>query len=139
MTELQTKIVDIIEGADCASLATVSEDGKPWVRFVIPKISDDLTLCVATFASSRKIQHIARNPEVHLTAGKGNPPEMAYLQIQGRAEVTDDKGERDALWTESLGMYFQGADDPEYRVLIIRPYRIEVNIPGSPTPEIWEG
>ncbi len=139
MTELQTKIVEIIEGADCASLATVSEDGKPWVRFVSPKISEDMTLRVATFASSRKIQHIVRNPEVHLTVGKGNPPEMVYLQIQGRAQATDEKAERNALWTEGLGAYFQGPDDPEYRVLIIRPYRIEVNVPGSPSPEIWEG
>ena len=119
-------------------MATISEDGKPWVRMVSARADESLTIRFAAFGGSRKIRHISANPEVHLTMGTGSAGEMAYLQIQGRATATDDEAERRAFWKDDLSAYFQGADDPQYRIVIVEPYRIELNSAASPQPEIWE-
>ena len=46
MADVKARILEILQPGQMflASLATVTEDGKPWVRYVSPKIADDLTL-----------------------------------------------------------------------------------------------
>jgi general stress protein 26 len=93
----------------------------------------------ATFASSRKVHQIILHPEVHLSCGVSDPTDLRpYLQIQGRAELATDRGERHAFWKDSLANYFSGPDDPNYAIVVIKPYRIELCSPGSVTPEVWE-
>jgi general stress protein 26 len=62
----------------------------------------------------------------------------AYVQIQGRAEVSRDEAERKAYWKDELKTYFSGPDDPNYSVVIVRPYRIELQTMASMEPEVWE-
>ncbi|MCR4405089.1 MAG: pyridoxamine 5'-phosphate oxidase family protein [Candidatus Acetothermia bacterium] len=120
-------------------LATLTEDGKPWVRYVTAVASEDLALRLCTSMTSRKVSQIRRNPEVHLLCGVTDPERVeAYLQIQGRAEISTSKAERRAFWKDSLGEYFSGPDDPDYCVIIVRPYRIELYSSTRPEPEIWE-
>jgi len=136
-TELRKRIIELINQAGYASFATITEDGKPWVRFVSPRASDDMTLRFSTFANSRKVKQIAKHSEVHLTLGVGEAGTMTYLQIQGIARVTDDLAELTAYWRPDMAEYFQGPDDPQYRVVVIDPYRVEVNLPGQVEPLIW--
>jgi pyridoxine/pyridoxamine 5'-phosphate oxidase len=42
MDALKRSILDVIEEPHLANFATVTEDGKPWVRYVMPKGSEDL-------------------------------------------------------------------------------------------------
>ncbi len=49
------------------TLATVTEDGNPWVRYVTPFADENLTLWMATFINSRKVGQIKKTPVVHLT------------------------------------------------------------------------
>ena len=44
MRELEEKIRAVIGQPHLASLATVTEDGKPWVRYVAPVGAEDLTV-----------------------------------------------------------------------------------------------
>jgi general stress protein 26 len=60
-----------------------------------------------------------------------------YLQIQGRAEFTTDRETRHSFWSDRLKLVFKGPDDPNYGVVIIRAYRIELWQVGS-KPEVWE-
>jgi general stress protein 26 len=139
MTDLQTKIRDVFAEPQVSSLATVTEDGKPWVRYVTVSADDTLTLRVATFLGSRKVAHIRKNPDVHLTAGAwGMSNAERYLQIQATATVSTDAEERHSIWNDNLRAYFSGPDDPNFAVLIMRPYRIEYQIMTSMTPEVWE-
>ena len=139
MNNIQKRILAIIRPAHLASLATVSEDGKPWVRYVIPRASDDLTLRVATHMNTRKVAHIKKNPEVHLTCGVSNPRNVdTFLQIQGRADFTTDRTERESFWDPHLENVFEGSNDPEYGVIRITPYRIEVWKEGPCESEVWE-
>jgi general stress protein 26 len=120
------------------SFATVTEDGKPWARYVTAVASEDLALRLCTSMKSRKVSQIRRNPEVHLLCGVTDPARFeTYLQIQGRAEVSTSKAERQTFWSEGLRDYFSGPDDPDYA--IVRPYRIELYTATSLEPEVWEG
>lgn len=122
-----------------ASFATITEDGKPWVRDVTAVASEDLSLRLCTSINSRKVAQIRRNPEVHLLCGVTDPANVeAYLQIQGRADVSTSKAEREALWREGLRNYFSGPDDPDYAIVIVKPYRIELYTAASLEPEVWE-
>jgi len=49
------------------SLATVDEDGQPWLRVVLLKTYDERGFVFFTNYESRKARHIARNPRVALS------------------------------------------------------------------------
>ena len=140
MSELKEKILAVLRRPQFAGIATVTEDGKPWVRYVMAVADENLTLRSACFLSSRKVAQVAKNPEVHLMCGVTSLENMSpYFQIQTRAEVTNDESERHAYWCDELANIFDGPDDPRYRILIMRPYRIEMVSPPNMAPEVWEG
>jgi len=139
MKDIRAQILAIAGPAHLASLATISEDGKPWVRYVILRADTQLIFRIATRVSARKVAQIQKNPEVHLTCGATDPRNVdRFLQVQGRAEFTTTQAERDSFWDPHLSNIFEGPNDPEYGVIRIIPYRIEVWKEGSSTPEVWE-
>lgn len=139
MTNLKEKIASKLKQSVLFTLATVTEEGKPWVRYVTPFADDDLTIWMATFANSRKVAQIRRNPEVHLTTGVTSMESaVSYLQIQGRAEILTDDKTKKAVWFDHLKGIFSGPDDPNYCVCKIKPYRIEYQGMGMMPPEVWE-
>lgn len=138
MSNVKEQILSILTPLQLSEIATITEDGKPWVRYVMTTGAKDLTIRFATFAQSRKVQQIAANPEVHITCGVTDPTVMRpYLQIQGLARFSVEQGERRGFWNEMLSSYFSGPDDPNYGVIVVTPYRIELTTPGSFTPEVW--
>ena len=138
MSDLKERIRRILSQPQLSGLATVTAEGKPWVRYVMAVADDHLTLRFASFVGSRKVEQIGRNPEVHLTCGVTNPAAMQpYLQIQGRARFTTDEAERHAFWSDMLKHIFSGPDDPRYGIVIVEPYRVEYCSPGTFEPEVW--
>ncbi|HYY28503.1 MAG TPA: pyridoxamine 5'-phosphate oxidase family protein [Chthoniobacterales bacterium] len=140
MPNLKERILDVVnKGPSLSGFATITKDGKPWVRYVMSEVSDDLSFRFASFTNARKIAQIESDPEVHLTCGITDPTNMRrpYLQIQGHAEFTTDLAARHAYWSERLRVLFQGPDDPNYGVVTVRAYRIEYCIVGLQT-EVWE-
>jgi general stress protein 26 len=137
--QLKEKILAKLTGPTLCALATVAEDGTPWVRYVIVSSDEHLTLWMATFASFRKVAHIRKNPEVHLVTGaKDLETAESYLQIQARAEILTDAETKKVVWSDYLKNIFSGPDDPNYVVCKITPYRIEYSrMDRSPT-EVWE-
>jgi general stress protein 26 len=140
MSELKSRIYEVLKKPQLASLATVTCEGKPWVRYVIALASEDFTIRFATFIKARKVDQIKNNPEVHLTCGVNDPLNLTpYLQIQGKAELLTDKEVKHSFWNDTLNKIFQGPDDPNYAVIQVVPYRIEYSTPGSFEPEVWTG
>jgi len=138
MSSAQQRILDILQQPQLGCFATITSGGKPWVRYVFCVGSGDMTVRFASFKDSRKVAQLRSNPEVHLTCGVTTLTEMQpYLQIQGRAEFLTDTAERHGFWKESLNSYFNGPDDPNYGVVVITPYCIELCTPGSNEPEVW--
>ncbi len=137
MSDLEHNIRKVLARPQLAELATVTEQGLPWVRYVMVMADQDLRLRVATFSASRKVAQIKANPEVHLVCGVSSLEQpKPYLQIQGRAQVSTEQAERQAIWNEQLKTYFQGPGDPNLAVIIIDPYRIEYMAIGAMQPEI---
>jgi len=138
MPDLKTRILEVLQKPQLAGLATITEDGRPWVRYVMAVGGGDMKIRFATFIHARKVAQIKKNPEVHLTCGISDPHDLSpYLQVQGRAEMTTDKEERHGFWNDELKAIFKGPDDPGYGVIIVMPYRIEYCSPGKFEPEIW--
>jgi general stress protein 26 len=138
MSDLKSRILAIISVPQLSGFATISAEGKPWVRYVVAVGAEDLTIRFASFAGSRKLQQIAVNPEVHLTCGVSDPRVMKpYLQVQGRARFSTERDERHRFWNDMLKPIFSGPDDPNYGIVIIIPYRIEYCVPGTFVPEVW--
>lgn len=139
MATLKEKILAKISQPTLMALATVTEDSKPWVRYVTPMADENLTLWMATFIGSRKVAQIRKKPEVHLTVGVTTMETAeSYLQIQGRAEILTDEKTKKTVWFDQLKNIFSGPDDPNYAVCKITPYRIEYHKMGSVAPEVWE-
>ncbi|MDJ0765976.1 MAG: pyridoxamine 5'-phosphate oxidase family protein [Myxococcota bacterium] len=138
MMALKTKIIDKLAQPQLAALATVTQDGKPWVRYVMIRTDPDLTIRFATVRGTRKVEQIAGNPDVHLLAGVTTLAEAeSWVQIQGLAEISDAAEERHNHWNEGLRAYFDGPDDPNYVVCLVRPTRIEFMQMSAMKPEVW--
>jgi len=139
MSDLKKRIYGAIKKPQIMPLATVTEDEKPWVRYITGWGSEDLTIRFITSLQSRKVGQIKRNPEVHLTCGAQTAESTEnYLQISGRARFTTDKKERQRFWKDELKAYFSGPDDPTYCICVIKPYRIESYGMTQSGPEVWE-
>jgi general stress protein 26 len=139
MPDIKESIAEVITRPQLGTLATITEDGRPWVRYVFVVGSDDLTMRFASVVSARKVKQIEKNNEVHITCGVASLDDMQnYVQIQGKAKVTTDQAEKDAFWNPGLEQIFDGPQDPNYSVIIVEPYRIELCKPGSHTPDVWE-
>ena len=136
--DLKEKIYNIMKEYPLATLATITEDGRPWARPVMIAAEQDLSIKFATPLNSRKVVQINRNPEVHLACGASLVDSLApYLQVQGKARISRDANIRRQMWSSALKKYFAGPDDANYGVGIIEPYRIEyLSVPGH--PEVWE-
>ena len=139
MTDLEDRIYAVLKERQLINLATITEDKKPWVRYVTAIGDEDLSLTFATFIKSRKIIHMTRNYEVHVLCGVTSPETARhYLQIQGKAEISTNAEIKAEFWHDDLAHYFTDPDDPNYCVCKVNPYRIEYYAMGSMKPEIWE-
>ncbi|MFH1057335.1 MAG: pyridoxamine 5'-phosphate oxidase family protein [Pseudomonadota bacterium] len=140
MSQLQEQIRAVFGQAVISALATVTAEGKPWVRYVVVMAQDDLTLRLATYLGSRKVAQIQANPEVHLTAGAEGLENIGkpYVQVQALAAVSTDPELKRTMWNDMLQTYFSGPDDPNYAVVTLSPYRVEYYTFEAMEPQVWE-
>ena len=109
------------------SLATVSSEGAPRVRFVRAKLDLDLSLWIPTFEGTLKITQIEADPRVHVTCGDTSADVPgSYFQIDGIAEISRKAEDREACWTDRLYKWFTGSNDPRYAVVKVQPTAISV-------------
>lgn len=137
MTDIQTRIRGLALGLQLVSLATVTETGAPWVRFVAGRMMPDLSIWFSTHLSSRKIAQLLRDPRVHVAARAADFTAQEWLQVEGRAEISTAQSDRDAFWFDGLLAYVSGVDDPEYAVVKVIPDRIEIGAMGR-EPRVWQ-
>ena len=140
MNTLEERIFDVMKTPHLSCFATLTEDNKPWVRYVMAIGSQDLAIRFSSYRDARKLTHVRNNPEVHLTCGAESPADMKpYLQIQGIATIETSKEERHGFWNDALAAHFEGPDDPNYCVVVVKPYHIEYSAPTvSEEIEVWK-
>ena len=130
--ELKEKIMEVTSGVKLAGLATV-KDGKPWVRYVMVT-NKDLMFYFTCALSSRKIEQIKKNNNVHLTLGFDMAKPGPYVQVPGVAEIFTDEETKKSFWNDMLKVYFSGPEDPDYCVVKVKPDFIEFwssHLPGG--------
>jgi len=140
MSDTKRKILETLQRGRgfLASLATITEDGAPWARYVTGTIDDDLTIRIATGLRSKKIAHVRARPEVHLACGNIDPSvEAPYFQIEATAEISTDLEEKQAIWNDGLAFFFRTPENPDWCVLKARPHRITVYSMTSMDTEVW--
>ena len=139
MSNLKQRIFEAAKELQLVNIATVTEDGKPWVRYVMAKADNDLVFRFCSRLDTKKIRHIKNNPNVHISLGVTDlETAKNWLQVEGKAEASTDKNERHAFWFDELKNFFKGPDDPAYCIVIVKPSRIELGTMGSIQPEVWE-
>jgi len=108
-----------------AHFATV-DCGQPWVRSISPIVDRDLSIWIATFASSRKVGHIRANPSICLQF-VSHPNGSQEAVVVGRAIVIRNKSEKKKVWklAHDLAQYFpDGPESKDYCLLRIVPSTI---------------
>ena len=139
MSDLKQRIFDLAKEFQLLNFSTITEDGKPWVRYVVGKADNELVFRFCTHLQTKKVGQIRINSNVHISLGaKDLETARHWLQVEGRAEISTDKTERHSFWFDELSNYFTGPDDPNYCVIIVRPSRIEFGTMGLMTPEVWK-
>jgi general stress protein 26 len=95
------------------------------VRLVVSH-NDNLMLYVSSYASSRKVGEIKKNPHVHAVVAKDlTQMRTSYVQIAASAKIRFDKAARKKCWHPYMSKYYSGIDDPEYVIIEIKPNYIE--------------
>ena len=138
MNDIEQRIYRLAGHLQLLSFATITEDGKPRVRYVVGKADENLTVRFSTHLDSNKIRQIRENPSVHITLGGTDIRSHEWLQIEGNAEISTSAEERRAFWFDGLKAYIDGIDDPRYCVVIIKPIRIELVSMNNPVPDVWQ-
>jgi general stress protein 26 len=139
MNDLKQKILDKMKDPTLAAFATVTEDNRPWVRYVVAWADDQLSIWFATFKTSRKVKQIQANPHVHLALGVTDLAMAAsWIQVQGQADILEDADTKKRIWYDMLEAIFNGPEDPNYVVCRIKPYRIEYYTMNRKNPEVLD-
>ncbi len=138
MNDIKEKIYDIAKNLQLMNCSTVTEGGRPWVRYVVGKADSNLVFRFCTHSETRKVSQIRKNPHVHLSLGVLDMKKAHHwVQVEGTAIISRDRDERHAFWFDQLKNHFSGPDDPSYVIVIVKPSLIEFGTMGSRVPEIW--
>ncbi len=131
------------------TVATVDRQGRPRTRNLHP-IWEGSTGWIATGRHSLKEKHLAANPYLSVSYWD---QEHQQVYVDAKAEWLDDQEEKVRLWNlykNTPGPYGYvpaiiwqaGPDDPEYGLLKLTPWRIELyalkDLVTDAEPTIWK-
>ena len=131
------------------TVATVDRQGRPRTRILHP-IWEGSTGWIATGRNSLKEKHLAANPYLSVSYWD---QEHQQVYVDAKAEWQDDQVEKLRVWNlykETPGPYGYdpaiiwqaGPDDPEYGLLKLTPWRIELyalkDLVTGAEPKIWK-
>lgn len=97
---------------------------------------EDFTLYTATSNTADKVEEIEKNPYTHILIGyDGDGVGDTYLEILGKATVSDDESMKEKVWNEKLEGWFDGPEDPKLVILKIEPEAIRVMNKKGDSPQ----
>jgi len=145
--EIKTEFTERVRRVVWCSVASVDGKGRPRSRILHP-IWEGTTGWIATNRHSFKERHLAVNPHVSLTYWD---PEQKQVYADCVAEWEDDAVEKRRIWElykttpaplgYDPGIIWQTPENPDYGLLRLTPWRIEVSaiadmMAGRP-PLVW--
>lgn len=126
-SDVSGRIWDLADRLDPCMLVTTDGD-RQRVRPVFARVRrDEGAIYILTDTKGTKLDQIARNPAVSLAFSdeRGND----YTVIYGTATVSQDADKVRDLWRFSDETFFKSPDNPEIRVIAVRP----------DAAELWDG
>jgi general stress protein 26 len=146
--EIEEEFMARVRRIAWCTVATVDLKGRPRTRILHP-IWEGATGWIATGRHSHKEKHLARNPYVSLSYWD---PQHQQIYVDASAAWEDDAAEKRRIWDlykstpPPLGydpqiIWQKGVEDPEFGVLKLTPWRIELSalgdmVTGAP-PKVW--
>lgn len=115
-------IKQMILDAGMGYLATCDGD-QPCVRAMMPVMRESGELLMATFPHTKKIGQITQNPKVEFCFVDRK---LSHCRISGKAQVSADRALKEELWNSQmmLRQFFQGPEDPNFILIVLKPLRI---------------
>jgi general stress protein 26 len=134
-----------IERTIWCTMTTVDTRGRPRGRLVHP-VWEEPTGWLATFRQSFKAKHLEANPWVSLAFWD---QEQEQVYVDAHTTWVDDDATKARLWElystkpegYPLSGFWKGIDDPNYGLLRLDPWRIELwSVKGlfaRTPPQVW--
>jgi Uncharacterized stress protein (general stress protein 26) len=116
------KIREIVQHSPICFFVTSSrEPGSSGARpMTVQRVDDKGNLWFISAIDTHKDQELSQNPEVTLYFQSSEHSE--YLEIHGRASVSQDKQKIDELWHPQFDAWFDGGkEDPRVSVIRVEP------------------
>ncbi|MRH43751.1 general stress protein [Aquibacillus halophilus] len=136
-SEIKKVAEQILSKNKIGTLSTVRKD-KPYSRYMT-FFNENFTLYSATDKRTHKVEDLKTNNNVHILIGYNlEGLTDSYLEIEGKAEVTDSTELKHKLWNDDLKPWFDGVDDPSYTVLKINPEEIRLMNTNSNEAQLLE-
>lgn len=150
-SEIQSEFQRRVERIVWCSVATMDRQGRPRSRILHPvwEYPDGRPMgSIATGRHTLKTKHLARNPYVSLSYWD---PQHEQVSIDCRAWWEDGEQEKARIWElfrtapEPVGydpaMIWSGLNDPNFGVLRLEPWRVEVwcltEMAQGTRPRVW--
>lgn len=147
--EIEAPFLACIQRTVYCTMITVDRKARPRARVVLPvwePAGDRPTGWLAAYRTPVKAAHLANNP--HTTYAYWHPSQDAVF-VDGTSSWVTDQDTRLHVWElyransppgvgyDPHTFWSQGPTDPEYRVLRIDPWRIQVLRGSDLTSRIW--
>ncbi len=113
--EETTKVAELLKDERFGLFTTITPDGTLISRpMAMQEVEFDGDLWFFASRSSRKVAHIAANPQVNVaTSGSSS-----WVSLTGHAVVIDDLAKKRALWNAVVEAWFpDGPEDPDVVLL----------------------
>lgn len=117
---------EMMEAAGYCALITNGEDGHPQAREIdaFPP-EDDLTVWIATKATTRKVGQIRQDPRVTLYYQL--PGGTGYVTLLGRAVIITDPAEKGRRWKEAWASFYDDRNrGDDYTLIKVTPFTLEI-------------
>ena len=127
------EVIDLIRDTGWGMLATCV-DGQPFVRPMMPLLTDDNRIILGLLARSRTIEHINKNPKAEICFVDRK---MWYARISGEAKMSDNMEDKELLWNciPHLKQYFGSVDDENFKLMEMAITGVEAMSPHQKSPE----
>ena len=129
--------IDIIRDAGFGFMATSCSD-QPFVRPMMPYLTENDEFLLALLGRSRSIEHIKKNPKVEFCFVDRK---MSYCRITGEARISTDLEKKTQVFNgiPMLRQYFASPQDPNFVLAEIKVSNAEAMTAHqkSPTMILW--
>ncbi len=113
------QIIKFIDTRDTAFIASVDEDGFPYIKAMLaPRERDGVVFYFTTNTSSLRVKQFLKNPKASVYFYRRGRLHYTGVMLKGTMKVLTDKHTKERIWRDGDTMFYkEGVTDPDYCVL----------------------